>query len=922
MRNLLFIFLVLLSLQSKGYEASTLLKSLTPDMASDVQKTFLVDAKSNLSLSEVDQIIKYIHKKSNYDQVQLVQSENGSVEIKLVPTVRIQEISFSGQKAFSASDLKPMLLLTEGSLLDTNLLIEGGERIKEYYHNAGFLNTVVELEFPPLSPRAVQVNVKITENKRTRMKAIQFLSTNVLLNDILKKTVSSYVNDPFTEQNISEIQKKIRDYLTKERYFRAEVIAPEVLFNASEEEALVNFKIEKANKYTVVINGNKAYSTNDLEDILELDSFYSSHPNIASEISNRLKNYYLSRGYARVDVQSQEVPGREPHSLRLQVEVQEGPRVRISGIQFSGRLSKESKVYEKWIFKKSLPLIQDGWYVKSDLDQSLDLLKTELQNQGYLLAKIISTRTQYNKNRDQVAVFVNLDEGPLTELKEVRFEGNKAYTPAQLQEVTGLNAGGPLQLNKLESSIARLKDYYKEHGYLEMMLVNEKDDLVRYDETNTQARVVYKIYEGPQVKVASIVIEGLTATKEKIVRIELEFKEGDFLTPSRIEESTARLQRTGYFNTVEIKTLEEKTNVADRTVIVRVSERDPGLWTFGVGVTNERGVTLRGFTGIGYKNLWGTGRGASLRIEGNYNISQIKFPETKATFGYLEPYIFNTRVRGRFNVTRSRTVSDLSEKTGYETNQYTGAVEKDITSHITFIYDIFNVSQVNYFLLDGGAIYKRQDIVSTGPTLDIDYRDNPFNPTKGTLSRFNFEYASPPLGSTQTIEYYRTTGSFTHYFPVSAPDWVWANSLKAGYLENLSQRSDGGVPFDRKGFILGGRSTIRGFEIGTQEVLPSPQDLGITDTQPIYNLQTNAVMGLIKSEIRFPLWGNIGGTVFYDGGYVKISGLNFGDNFRDAVGFGFRYITPVGPLNAEVGFKLDKKPTEDAARFHLSFGSF
>ncbi len=81
-------------------------------------------------------------------------------------------------------------------------------------------------------------------------------------------------------------------------------------------------------------------------------------------------------------------------------------------------------------------------------------------------------------------------------------------------------------------------------------------------------------------------------------------------------------------------------------------------------------------------------------------------------------------------------------------------------------------------------------------------------------------------------------------------------------------------------------------------------------------------MNLFKSEVRFPLWGNIGGSVFYDGGLVKISQLTFEDNYRDAVGFGLRYITPVGPVNAEIGFKLDKKPYEDPVRFHLSVGSF
>ena len=46
------------------------------------------------------------------------------------------------------------------------------------------------------------------------------------------------------------------------------------------------------------------------------------------------------------------------------------------------------------------------------------------------------------------------------------------------------------------------------------------------------------------------------------------------------------------------------------------------------------------------------------------------------------------------------------------------------------------------------------------------------------------------------------------------------------------------------------------------------------------------------------------------------------DPYRDSVGLGFRYNTPVGPLNLEFGWKLDRKEGEEPWRFHLSIGAF
>jgi len=148
---------------------------------------------------------------------------------------------------------------------------------------------------------------------------------------------------------------------------------------------------------------------------------------------------------------------------------------------------------------------------------------------------------------------------------------------------------------------------------------------------------------------------------------------------------------------------------------------------------------------------------------------------------------------------------------------------------------------------------------------------------------------------------------------------VWANSVRGGYLRNLS--NSGGVPYDKKGFYLGGTSTIRGFD-GTSEYFPSNEQLGIPVTGGTYYMKTVTSMYLFKSELRFPIYGNIGGALFYDGGAVHIDGLNLGDEYRDAVGTGLHYNTPVGSVNLEIAWKLDQKPGESPWNFHLSIGSF
>jgi outer membrane protein assembly factor BamA len=216
-----------------------------------------------------------------------------------------------------------------------------------------------------------------------------------------------------------------------------------------------------------------------------------------------------------------------------------------------------------------------------------------------------------------------------------------------------------------------------------------------------------------------------------------------------------------------------------------------------------------------------------------------------------------------------------------------------------------------------------QNIATTGPALEWDSRDNAFNPSKGILSRIQLEYSHPDLGSTRTIEYLKSTASISHYYDLYESRWIWANSFRTGNLQNLSTLQEGGVPYDIKGFVLGGLSTIRGFEAGTSERFPNDTDLGITPPD-VYYLKNKNSFFLIKSELRFPIYGDFGGAIFYDGGQVNVDDIKFFDSYRESAGFGIRYTTPVGPVNLELAWKLDphKERGESPFRIHFSIGTF
>ncbi len=86
----------------------------------------------------------------------------------------------------------------------------------------------------------------------------------------------------------------------------------------------------------------------------------------------------------------------------------------------------------------------------------------------------------------------------------------------------------------------------------------------------------------------------------------------------------------------------------------------------------------------------------------------------------------------------------------------------------------------------------------------------------------------------------------------------------------------------------------------------------------------NAIL-LLNAELRVPVWGDLGGAVFADGGNVfeRTTQLDLGE-LRGSVGFGVRYRSPIGPVRLDLGFKLDRRTVgtrrEGPRGIHFSIG--
>lgn len=917
-----------------------------------VKKKFPYVFEREVTLGEVDEIVRFLMKSGQFSSVEAVERDRDDglgretvVQTSLLRHVR--DIRIKGNRAVSSSDVLKILGILRSQVFERKHLLASAEELRQLYESLGYHNAKVEIDFELPNEAEVVIDVSIVEGDPVKINEVVIESADPELGASLTRLARSLKNRALTEDELLEFQKSASEYLGKNRYLTAKIGAPQISFNPERTRAKITYSIENPWKFEFVFDGNVYFSEATLIRRIEEEKLAGT-ANPGPDMAEKIRRVYQGVGYANIEVETSEKLNESSHRIAIRFQIRENPRVRITKIAVSGNISRPEKYYSQFIKSSSSDLVGNGYYNRKDIEEGTKKLVVELQNQGFLRAKVQSQRAEYSPDKSTVTISLSIDEGPLTQIRQIKIEGADSFAKAQLLEVVKIKAGSALGLKELEDSIAALKSFYRSEGFLEMRLLNESEQsrIVTYNEGNTQATVDFQIYEGPRVRVGSIALQGNSFTKDRVILRELPFKQGDVLTPEKIDETTFRLQKLNIFARVNLRTLEEGTNIAERTVIIEITEKDPGTFIARVGGTNEYNyLTFRGLSSISYNNLWGTGRGISLRVEPKYSTDpRVSYVEHTITAQYMEPYIFNDRNRGRINLVREQQVYDITANQTIiqEANTIGFLIDRDLTRNIRVTFDAYSLSNQKKFDRFSYEGIDTTNIAKLGPLIEFDFRDEIYpHPTKGTYSYLNLEYSDPILGSSkdnsQTIQFFKATASTTIYQRIlNRKDLVWVNQLRGGYLANLSNEANAGIPV-QEAFFLGGRSTIRGFnEVDHVETIPNVYDLGLAGSKygvSTFKVKADTYFELFKSELWFPIFGIIGGTVFYDGGVVTINqpDANVPQVWRDSIGTGIRVITPVGPLNLQVAWKLNRRKLrtndqgndelDSPAAVHFSFGS-
>ena len=659
----------------------------------------------------------------------------------------------------------------------------------------------------------------------------------------------------------------------------------------------------------ISVTGSKEFKADQLEEGLRQVGLKESRifdRALLDRAEQELKNQYISRGKYGVQIVTTVTP-LERNRVAISFAISEGKVAKISQINFVG-----NHVFDDDTLRDEFALSTSGlmtWYTDSDqysrpkLQADLEALRSYYLNRGYIEFTIDSTQVSISPDKEHIYITINVTEGEQYKVTNIVLAGDLVVPREELEALIKVVPGEIFSREKLTETTKLISDRLGDDGYA-FAAVNAVPELNR--EFHQVGFTLY-IDPGRRVYVRRVNISGNSTTRDDVIRRELRQFESSWYSAKNINRSRQRIDKLGFFSEVQVDTPSVPGTADQVDVNVKVTERQTGNLTFGIGYSTTEKVVIT--AGLSQNNIFGTGNALSFTVNSgsvnqNYSLS------------YNDPYFTDDGVSRGFDLYR-RDVETSSLDIGSYSTTTTGAGVRfgvPITEFDRIFYG-FAFEQTEIGLFPDSPLRYVEFVDEFGNVTDAwpltvgwarDKRDSAIWTTSGTVQRLNGE-VTVPLGD---LTYYRLVYRLQWYYPLSQSLTLLTEG-SVGVADGYDNQT---LPF-YKNFYLGGVNTVRGYKTAT---------LGPKDAEGAAVGGTRQAYGTI--ELLFPMPGlgkdqSVRLGAFVDGGMVGNDYDYIFSEFRFSTGVALSWYSPVGPLRLNYAVPLNDQPGDETERVQFTLGN-
>jgi len=663
-------------------------------------------------------------------------------------------------------------------------------------------------------------------------------------------------------------------------------------------------------------------------------------PQAMAEARALIREELASKGipFASIDERLVPVPRDTTNVVDLIIEVEEGNRVTVAGLEVVGNDAvatstiagaMQTRPEGFWWF---LP----GTYERSSFEADLDRnIPGVYHDRGYLDFEILSDTLVVDPESGKARLRIEVYEGEQYRIARLNVDGNNALSDEEIDGFFRPEEGGLLQSlgiggapedverrgqifdrGDFQASLQRLREAYANRGYIWTNISETVQKTTTDGAPAVDLRV--QIQEGPLAIVNEVNIQGNDYTHEWVIRDKLFVVPGDVFSQQRLLQSYQNIQSLGFFQTpLPPPNVDPRPEEGEVDITFVVEEQQTGSVNFGSSVGG--GVGVSGFIGYDQPNLFGQAKEAHVRWDFGRFVNNF-------TVSFSDPALFRSRISGTISLFNARD----------RFFQFDSGERRRIGGSLRFGFPIPNAPRARFF---AGYALSRTDFELASGTTDESLfgRSNgtqsqlslsvlrstlnhPLFPTQGSSQEFTTELNGGFLGGDG--EFQKVTTQARWWLPVgqlgggaSPITLATGMILRGGAIFGDPSR----FPFDR--FTMGGvqfNERLRGYE--ETEITPDgffPENS--TDVADASRFG-DAFLSM-SAETALRLNDAFSLSAFFDAGNVweNPNQIDPSRLFKGA-GFGVDIVSPFGPIGIDYAYGFDKTTPGWVLHFNLGQG--
>ena len=879
-----------------------------------------------------------------------------SLTFATTPNYFVGDINVEGAPSRpSAGQIANASKLQLGELLTTERLDRAVKNIQQLMEGNGYYgSTITEEEHRNPATQQVGITFRLHAGAPAHAGEVSVTGQTNYSQEQIQDMAKMHPGDPVSRQRVTEALDRLRKKYQKQNRLLAQVEISREEYHPVPNSVDYTFNITPGPIVEIVAEGFKISRTVIKRNVPVYEE-NAVDDDLLNEGRRNLLNYMQTRGYFDAKVGLKKSSSEDGSRLHITYEVVPGSIHKLVKVEISGnKYFRDELLRPRMQVQPAGRLFSHGRYNQAMLNNDVRALEDLYRANGFEQVRITGDATDnYKGHENDLAVAINVEEGPQTLVGAFHIEGNSTFSEAQLELYLNTAEGQLFSEFNIAQDRDNILNYYFNHGFPQASFEAAAKPIPGKP---FRMEVTFTIHEGARVFVDRMLLSGLHYTHPNVMQRELQMNSGDPLSQIDMLKTQQRLYDLGIFSLVDTAVQNPDGSEPQKNVLIHAEEAKRYTFNYGFGFEFQTGQPAIGSN----RPLGNTGvspraslditrlnfRGRDHTISFKADVGEL---QQRGLISYSAPRLFGSP---SWRLSFTGFYDNTLDVTTFTSQRLEGSVQAEQIINKTSLMDYrftYRRVKASDIEISPSEIPLLSLPVRVGEPEFIyirNKRDNDLESTKGSYNTVDAGVASGYFGSEANFSRVLVQNSTYHSFGKNRPPdkkFVFARSTRIGVEDafgntNILQpgqtcpnpiettcASTIVIPLAER-FLMGGGNSHRGF--GLNQAGPRDPTTG-------FPLGGSALF-LNNLELRFPpatlpfVQDNVSFAIFEDAGNVFVDGRDMLDNLlrwrqknpqlclqattasqcnysyiSHAIGIGVRYRTPIGPLRFDFGYNLN-----------------